>query len=62
MFLFIRNLFLGVRQEQDIYVRLIDSVTKQVRILVFNVAPFLKEHSFIMLLIKLQSEVLKGVS
>ena len=62
MFLLIRNLFLGVRQEQDIYVRLIDSVTKQVRILVFNVAPFLKEHSFIMLSIKLQSEVLKGVS
>ena len=24
-------LFLGVRQEQDIYVRLIDSVTKQVK-------------------------------
>ena len=62
MFLLIRNLFLGVRQEQDIYVRLIDSVTKQVRILVFNVAPILKEHSFIMLSIKLQSEVLKGVS
>ena len=62
MFLLIRNLFLGVRQEQDIYVRLIDSVTKQVRILVFNVAPLLKEHSFIMLSIKLQSEVLKGVS
>ena len=49
MFLLIRNLFLGVRQEQDIYVRLIDSVTKQVRNLVFNVAPFLKEHSFIIL-------------
>ena len=62
MFLLIRDLFLGVRQEQDIYVRLIDSVTKQVRILVFNVAPILKEHSFIMLSIKLQSEVLKGVS
>ena len=28
-------LFLGVRQEQDIYVRLIDSVTKQVKYLLY---------------------------
>lgn len=28
--------FLGARQEQDIYVRLIDSVTKQVCVILFN--------------------------
>ena len=43
MFIQLELFFSGVRQEQDIYVRLIDSVTKQVIIdllLIFNLMTF----------------------
>ena len=35
----------GVRQEQDIYVRLIDSVTKQVRAILFNKHTLFNDHT-----------------
>ena len=39
--MFLKTTFPGVRQEQDIYVRLIDSVTKQVsKFQSFLVSPF----------------------
>ena len=40
-------LFLGVRQEQDIYVRLIDSVTKQVKHLFIKLGFLISLNTFL---------------